>query len=285
MKIAVIGTGYVGLVTGTCLAESGNDVVCIDKDAAQDRDARSGPAADLRAGPAGAGAAQPPRGPAALHHRPGRAAIAPAQLDLHRRRHAAGARRRRRPVQPSGPSPTPWPSTLNGPKIVVIKSTVPVGTNRARGRAPGGHGRSTRRRGQQPGVPQGRGRRRRLHEAGPRRRRRPPARGRPRCCSELYAPVPAHRAAVPGHVAGERGDDQVRRQRHAGHQDQLHQRDGQPVRAHRRRHQRRPPRHRPRRADRLPVPVSRRRLRRHLLSQGRPRPHQHGAAASTCRCT
>ena len=31
MKIAVVGTGYVGLVTGTCLAESGNDVVCIDK--------------------------------------------------------------------------------------------------------------------------------------------------------------------------------------------------------------------------------------------------------------
>ena len=33
MKIAVIGTGYVGLVTGTCLAESGNNVVGIDKDA------------------------------------------------------------------------------------------------------------------------------------------------------------------------------------------------------------------------------------------------------------
>lgn len=30
MKVAVIGTGYVGLVTGTCLAESGNDVVCVD---------------------------------------------------------------------------------------------------------------------------------------------------------------------------------------------------------------------------------------------------------------
>ena len=32
MKIAVIGTGYVGLVTGTCFAESGNDVVCVDID-------------------------------------------------------------------------------------------------------------------------------------------------------------------------------------------------------------------------------------------------------------
>ncbi len=33
MKIAVVGTGYVGLVTGTCLADSGNDVTCIDIDA------------------------------------------------------------------------------------------------------------------------------------------------------------------------------------------------------------------------------------------------------------
>ncbi|WP_316796192.1 UDP-glucose/GDP-mannose dehydrogenase family protein [Pedobacter agri] len=32
MKIAVIGTGYVGLVTGTCLAETGNDVICVDID-------------------------------------------------------------------------------------------------------------------------------------------------------------------------------------------------------------------------------------------------------------
>ncbi len=32
MKVAVVGTGYVGLVTATCLAESGNDVVGIDKD-------------------------------------------------------------------------------------------------------------------------------------------------------------------------------------------------------------------------------------------------------------
>ena len=32
MKISVIGTGYVGLVVGTCFAESGNDVICVDVD-------------------------------------------------------------------------------------------------------------------------------------------------------------------------------------------------------------------------------------------------------------
>ena len=35
MNIAVVGTGYVGLVTGTCFAETGNHVVCVDIDAAK----------------------------------------------------------------------------------------------------------------------------------------------------------------------------------------------------------------------------------------------------------
>mgnify|MGYP000163562706 CR=1 FL=1 len=30
MRIVIVGTGYVGLVTGTCLADSGNDVTCVD---------------------------------------------------------------------------------------------------------------------------------------------------------------------------------------------------------------------------------------------------------------
>src|SRR5690242_14521570 len=33
MNIAVVGTGYVGLVTGTCFAEMGNHVMCVDIDA------------------------------------------------------------------------------------------------------------------------------------------------------------------------------------------------------------------------------------------------------------
>src|SRR5215204_497195 len=37
MKIAVVGTGYVGLVAGACLAETGNDVICVDKDPAKVR--------------------------------------------------------------------------------------------------------------------------------------------------------------------------------------------------------------------------------------------------------
>ena len=42
MKVAVVGTGYVGLVVGACLAESGNDVMCVDKDEAKVRMLRRG---------------------------------------------------------------------------------------------------------------------------------------------------------------------------------------------------------------------------------------------------
>src|SRR4029078_1499985 len=42
MRIAVIGTGYVGLVAGACFAETGNDVVCVDKDAAKVRTLKAG---------------------------------------------------------------------------------------------------------------------------------------------------------------------------------------------------------------------------------------------------
>jgi UDPglucose 6-dehydrogenase len=129
MKIAIIGTGYVGLVTGTCFADCGNDVTCIDKDVRKiqmlergempiyepgleemvrhnHKDGRLRFATDLPGGIASAqlvfiavGTPQSADGSADLS---GVFAVADA-IATH----------------------------LNGPKIVVIKSTVPVGTNRA----------------------------------------------------------------------------------------------------------------------------------------------------------
>lgn len=46
MKVCVVGTGYVGLVAGTCFSSFGHDVVCADVDAV-----RSGMAWDDRIGP------------------------------------------------------------------------------------------------------------------------------------------------------------------------------------------------------------------------------------------
>lgn len=42
MKVCVIGTGYVGLVVGTCLAEMGNDVICVDNNAEKLKQLRDG---------------------------------------------------------------------------------------------------------------------------------------------------------------------------------------------------------------------------------------------------
>ena len=42
MRVAVVGTGYVGLVAGACFAESGNDVVCVDSNQTKVRLLRRG---------------------------------------------------------------------------------------------------------------------------------------------------------------------------------------------------------------------------------------------------
>ncbi|HEY4261275.1 MAG TPA: NAD-binding protein, partial [Schlesneria sp.] len=42
MKLVVIGTGYVGLVTGTCFADSGNEVTCVDIDPVKIQQLRRG---------------------------------------------------------------------------------------------------------------------------------------------------------------------------------------------------------------------------------------------------
>ena len=128
MRIVIIGTGYVGLVTGTCFAESGNDVTCVDVDQAEGRHAPPGRDADLRAGPGRAG----PRNTAAgrLHFTtdlPG--AVSAAECVFI----AVGT-----PQGASGAADlsSVWAVVealaphLRPDAVVVIKSTVPVGTNR-----------------------------------------------------------------------------------------------------------------------------------------------------------
>ncbi len=127
MKLAVIGTGYVGLVTGTCFAESGNDVVCIDKVAEKVERLRHGEIPIYEPGLT------------ELVHRNSRedrlrfttdlpAGIADAEIVFI----AVGT-----PQADDGSADLSgvWAvgdelaRHLNGPKIIVTKSTVPVGTN------------------------------------------------------------------------------------------------------------------------------------------------------------
>ena len=80
MKIAVVGSGYVGLVAGACLAENGNEVVCVDKDRRQNQAAAARQDPDLRAWAGGNGPPEP-RGEAAdLHDRRSRGAVRSAQI-------------------------------------------------------------------------------------------------------------------------------------------------------------------------------------------------------------
>jgi UDPglucose 6-dehydrogenase len=127
MNIAVIGTGYVGLVTGTCFAESGNEVVCVDMDGRKIAKLNHGEMPIYEPGL---------KELVTRNARDGRllfttdlaAALTPAQLIYI----AVGT-----PQGHDGRADLSgiWAVTdavaehTNGSKIVVIKSTVPVGTN------------------------------------------------------------------------------------------------------------------------------------------------------------
>ncbi len=129
MKIAVIGTGYVGLVTGTCFAECGNEVFCIDKDERKIALLKSGGIPIYEPGLSELVKQNVAAGRLSFTTNLAEG-IAPAQLIFI----AVGT-----PQREDGAADLSTVfavadqigEQLNGPKIVVIKSTVPVGTNRA----------------------------------------------------------------------------------------------------------------------------------------------------------
>ena len=128
MRIAIIGTGYVGLVSGACFSDFGHDVICVDKDAA--RSTRSS-AASCRSSSPGSTSWSRATSPA------GRLAFTTdlagrgrrRRGDLHRGRHALAPRRRPcRPLLRLRRRARDRRRCSTGPAVVVTKSTVPVGT-------------------------------------------------------------------------------------------------------------------------------------------------------------
>ena len=114
MKLAIIGAGYVGLVTGACFAEMGNDVILVDvevtKVEALDRENTH-----LRAGAGGLCQTQCPGQPPEVHYRPGQCGAAEPGL-LHRGGHPPGPGRLGRPVHgpAGGPGDRPPHERLQG---------------------------------------------------------------------------------------------------------------------------------------------------------------------------
>ena len=127
MNVCVIGTGYVGLVTGACFAEFGVQVVCADKDAAKIAALRKGEIPIYEPGLAGHRRAQPARGSALVHDDTAEAVRASLVVFI-----AVST-----PARPDGSTDLTAVEAvareigkvLDGYKVIVTKSTVPVGTS------------------------------------------------------------------------------------------------------------------------------------------------------------
>ena len=128
MHIAMIGTGYVGLVSGACFADFGHHVTCVDKDVAKIDALRGGAIPIFEPGLDALVAANVESRAPRLHHRsrrPRSAMPMRCSSPSARRRGAATA-------TPTSATSTPprarSPARLRGFTVVITKSTVPVGT-------------------------------------------------------------------------------------------------------------------------------------------------------------
>ena len=234
MRIAMIGTGYVGLVSGACFADFGHKVVCVDKDVAKIAALRDGeipiyePASRARRQQSRAGR---------LSFTTESRAVARRRRGVHRGGHAVAARRRPRRPDLCLSAAREIADALDGFTVVVTKSTVPVGTGDEVERIMR-ETRSRRRRSSVVSNPEFLREGAAIHdfkhpdrivvgtEDERARKVMPRSIGRSISTSRRSVHRPAHRRA-----------DQIRRQRVPGDQDHLHQRDRRPLREGRRRRQ------------------------------------------------
>ncbi|SFF19410.1 UDPglucose 6-dehydrogenase [Paenibacillus algorifonticola] len=132
MNVTVIGTGYVGLVSGVCYAEKGNHVICVDKDVSKIERLRSGEIPIYEPGLKELADSNTAAGRLSFTDDLTEAMVAADVVII-----AVGT-----PPLPNGEADMRFVElvareigyALNGYKVVVVKSTVPVGTNeRVRG--------------------------------------------------------------------------------------------------------------------------------------------------------
>ena len=127
MRITVFGTGYVGLVQGAVLAEVGHDVLCVDVDAAKVEGLKAGRIPIYEPGLEDIVRKNHAEGRLELHHRR-RRGRRPRPHPVHRRRHPARRGRLGRPHATCSAVAATIAEHMEEPKVVVTKSTVPVGT-------------------------------------------------------------------------------------------------------------------------------------------------------------
>ena len=97
MRVAMIGTGYVGLVSGACFADFGHEVICVDKDKAKIAALERGEMPIYEPGLNELVANQCARRPAEIHDRARRRGRR-GRRGIHRGRHALAPRRRASPT-------------------------------------------------------------------------------------------------------------------------------------------------------------------------------------------